>query len=100
MPGTWTVDTLPGWELVITGVAPTRDGRLVDIRQLQVGAGNNWCSPYKGWQVSHSSMERASKKNVLKVWSTLSFKALKNVNFLTSSKYLVEHLGRKLSLKF
>ena len=40
------------------------------------------------------------KKNVPKVWSTPSFKALKNINILTSSKYLVEPLGRKLSLKF
>ena len=41
------------------------------------------------------------KKNVPYVWSTPSFKALKNVKKnLTSSKYLVETLGRKLSLKF
>ena len=46
-------------------------------------------------------MERALvKKNVSKVWSTPSFKALKNLHFFTSCKYLVEPLGRKLSTKF
>ena len=45
-------------------------------------------------------MEKALvKKNVPKVWSTPSFKALKKGHFLTSRKYLVEPLGRKLSLK-
>ena len=45
-------------------------------------------------------MERVPvKKNVTKVWSTPSFKAIKNVYFFTVSKYLVEPLGRKLSLK-
>ena len=46
-------------------------------------------------------MERALvKRNVPKVWSTPSFKALKNVYIFTLGKYLVEPLGRKVSLKF
>ena len=39
-------------------------------------------------------------KNVPKVWSTPSFKAIEKCTFLTSSKYLVQSFSRKLSLKF
>ena len=49
---------------------------------------------------AHFNGNITGKKNVPKVWSSPSFKALKNVFFFTSSKYLVEPLGRKLSLKF
>ena len=51
-------------------------------------------------KISQFNGKSTSKKNVPKVWSTPTFKALKNVDFFTSSKYLVEPLGRKLSLKF
>ena len=52
---------------------------------------------YLNFNYSQFNGKSTGKKNVPKFYSTTSCKALKDVFFFTSSKYLVEALGRKLS---